>query len=154
MPSKELCLSVPSTPSAVVDARRRLSAQLRVWQLSLPAEALHDIELVAGELLANAVDHASQGGASVVVRLDGAVLRIEVCDSSDALPRRRSPGLDEESGRGLCIVAALADRWGAEHVPPGKRCWAEFGVVDGLGCSTSPVGGSGFTARSVREESR
>jgi hypothetical protein len=34
--------------------------------------------------------------------------------------------LDTESGRGLLLVAALADRWGVEPYPPGgKAVWAE-----------------------------
>ncbi len=40
---------------------------------------------------------------------------------------------DDESGRGLLIVAALADRWGSEPYPPsGKTVWAEcdFRAVD------------------------
>ncbi|MGW3253099.1 hypothetical protein ACWDCX_21355 [Streptomyces fungicidicus] len=33
---------------------------------------------------------------------------------------------DDESGRVLLIVTALADRWGAEPYPPGgKTVWAE-----------------------------
>ncbi|MFE7413956.1 ATP-binding protein [Streptomyces laurentii] len=33
---------------------------------------------------------------------------------------------DEESGRGLFLVAALADRWGIEYVTTGKRVWCEL----------------------------
>ncbi|MFC5958657.1 ATP-binding protein [Streptomyces pratens] len=58
------------------------------------------------------------------------VLRIAVTDArGNRLP---SPATDtatplhDESGRGLPIVIALADRWGTEPYPPsGKTVWAE-----------------------------
>ncbi|QIB47791.1 ATP-binding protein [Streptomyces aureoverticillatus] len=35
---------------------------------------------------------------------------------------------DDESGRGLALVAAFADRWGTEVGPePRKTVWAELG---------------------------
>lgn len=34
---------------------------------------------------------------------------------------------DGESGRGLVIVEALADRWGVGERVPGKIVWCEFG---------------------------
>jgi hypothetical protein len=38
--------------------------------------------------------------------------------------------VDSESGRGLLLVAALADHWGAEPYPPGdKTVWAEVGRI-------------------------
>ncbi|MGA5554892.1 ATP-binding protein [Streptomyces lavendulocolor] len=59
---------------------------------------------------------------------DGGVLRVEVTDTrADDLPRRRSSAPDAESGRGLLLVEALADRWGAGAGPaPQKTVWAEL----------------------------
>ncbi|WP_405976894.1 ATP-binding protein [Streptomyces sp. NBC_00988] len=58
----------------------------------------------------------------------GAVLRIEVTDTrGDCPPRTQHPTQDEESGRGLLIVEALADRWGWDPGPrPRKTVWAEL----------------------------
>jgi hypothetical protein len=45
----------------------------------------------------------------------------------DALPRHRHPSPDAESGRGLLLVEALANRWGTELGPvPRKTVWAEL----------------------------
>ena len=58
-----------------------------------------------------------------------AVLRIEVTDTrGEKLPvLGPAPQPDGESGRGLLLVAALADRWGTEpHHPVGKTVWAEL----------------------------
>ncbi|EFL33509.1 regulatory protein [Streptomyces viridochromogenes DSM 40736] len=57
-----------------------------------------------------------------------ATLRIEVTDTrAGDLPRHRPPTPDAESGRGLLLVEALADRWGVELGPvPRKTVWAEL----------------------------
>jgi len=62
----------------------------------------------------------------MVVRLFEAVLRIEVCDISPVLPQLGLPDEQSENGRGLFLVAALADRYGAEPTPTGKRCGADI----------------------------
>ncbi|WP_189327549.1 ATP-binding protein, partial [Streptomyces flaveus] len=42
------------------------------------------------------------------------------------------PQPDDESGRGLLLIAALADRWGTEpYAPSGKTVWAEVGSRSG-----------------------
>ncbi|MFE2758312.1 ATP-binding protein [Streptomyces halstedii] len=42
----------------------------------------------------------------------------------------KPPPGDAESGRGLLIVGALADRWGVEAGPvPRKTVWAEIDLV-------------------------
>ncbi|MFF2958382.1 ATP-binding protein [Streptomyces sp. NPDC057963] len=54
-------------------------------------------------------------------------VRIEVHDASDVQPKERSPESDKCGGRGLMLVAALADRWGREaRCGPGKVMWAEL----------------------------
>ncbi len=65
----------------------------------------------------------------------GVRLRIEVTDTlGERLPSvpgavKPPPG-DAESGRGLLIVEALADRWGVEAGPvPRKTVWAEIDLV-------------------------
>jgi hypothetical protein len=49
-------------------------------------------------------------------------------DANDTLPEPRTAALDEESGRGLTLVAALADTWGAEPREGGigKTVWYEL----------------------------
>jgi hypothetical protein len=55
-------------------------------------------------------------------------LRIEVMDTrGDDLPLHHRPAPDAESGRGLLLVDALADRWGVRLGPvPRKTVWAEI----------------------------
>jgi hypothetical protein len=57
-------------------------------------------------------------------------LRIEVTDTrGDRLPQTQLPLPDSESGRGLVLVDALADKWGvAPGLSPRKTVWAEVGL--------------------------
>ncbi|MFE0192485.1 ATP-binding protein [Streptomyces sp. NPDC058989] len=125
MDPQHLSFSVPGTTRAVAAARRQLVAELHDWGLPADSEALHTAELMAGELLSNAVQHAGPGAITLAARCDGNAIRVEVSDSNRELPRPRSPSEGDEHGRGLLIVAALADRYAVEPTESGKRCWAE-----------------------------
>lgn len=112
------------------DARRGVSAAVRRLFDNLAdtgvAVARHgDAELIAGELIVNAIRHTPDP-YRVSVDVDGQRVRIEVDDLSGQLPSRRTPALDEPGGRGLLLVEGLADRWGVELRPWGKRVWAEL----------------------------
>jgi hypothetical protein len=51
---------------------------------------------------------------------------VEVWDENVTLPAPNQPGLDDESGRGLMLVEALAERWGWDLAATGrgKIVWA------------------------------
>ncbi|MFD3518507.1 SpoIIE family protein phosphatase [Streptomyces sp. NPDC058657] len=114
-------------PEALAEARQLIRAAVRAWG----AEGRGDeIELVADELMVNALMH-TDGGAVLTVRMLTAPerrLRVEVADSSSALPRRREAGESAVSGRGLLLVDMLADVWGVEPRGEGKALWCEFNV--------------------------
>ncbi|MEW2415043.1 ATP-binding protein [Streptomyces sp. NPDC046866] len=110
-------------------ARAALRKALADWGL---AELEGDALLVASELLTNAVRHAVAPRDREIetrfVRLANGV-RVEVHDACPVRPVVRVPDEAGDSGRGLYLVAALADRWAVgERVGPGKRVWAELGV--------------------------
>lgn len=50
----------------------------------------------------------------------------EVTDASSTAPHLRRARLFDEGGRGLFIVAQLAQRWGTRHTRTGKTIWAEL----------------------------
>lgn len=88
---------------------------------------------VVAELAANAVTHGRIPGRDflLLVYVVGNTVRIEVTDTrADRLPHHpEQPAPDAESGRGLLIVDALADRWGVvPGLPPRKTVWAEIDV--------------------------
>ncbi|WP_411109493.1 ATP-binding protein [Streptomyces sp. c-19] len=85
---------------------------------------------VVAELATNAATHGRVAGRSfrlALLGLDGA-LRIEVTDTrAENLPRVQRTCPDDDSGRGLLLVEALADRWGTGLGPvPRKTVWADL----------------------------
>ncbi|MET8112727.1 ATP-binding protein [Streptomyces prasinus] len=88
--------------------------------------------LLIAELTANAALHGRVRGrnARLALALTPATLRIEVTDARGERLPAPTPVADAdsegESGRGLLLVASLADAWGCEpHHPGGKTVWAE-----------------------------
>jgi hypothetical protein len=62
---------------------------------------------------------------SLALTTDG-VLRVEVHGSGPGEVRVPKPRPDAEEGRGLLLVAAVADDWGVRERDPGKVVWCEF----------------------------
>lgn len=94
--------------------------------------------LLLSELVTNAVCHGRvPPGRRVGTRLTlgGGCLRIEVADANDDLPLPRTAGEDDESGRGLALVDALADGWGTYRRAGGvgKCVWVELRLPAGRG---------------------
>ncbi|MET7473612.1 SpoIIE family protein phosphatase [Streptomyces sp. NPDC005648] len=115
----------PGDPEALTHARHMIRAAVRAWGARDRAD---EVELVADELITNALMH-TEGSAIVTLRvLTGTDrrLRVEVEDSSSALPRRREAGESGVSGRGLLLVDLLTDVWGVEARGGGKCVWCEF----------------------------
>ncbi|MFI1161684.1 ATP-binding protein [Streptomyces sioyaensis] len=122
-----------SVPLSATRRGARLARLLAVEQLGSWGLPFDPARLLVAELAANAVLHGRVPGRSfrltlAVVPL--ATLRIEVTDTrGDRLPVRAPDGGGPlaESGRGLLLVAELADRWGVEEGPvPCKTVWAEL----------------------------
>jgi anti-sigma regulatory factor (Ser/Thr protein kinase) len=80
-------------------------------------------ELVASELAANAVRHASSPFTTRVLIGDGA-LRLAVTDRAPTPPGWSGFPVDRRHGLG--IVAALTRDWGVLPVPTGKTAWADI----------------------------
>lgn len=83
--------------------------------------------LLTSELVTNAIIHA-RSPVHLDLVMFASHVRVEVRDLSPAPPaRRRDRPLAAVPGRGLELVEALANRWGA-HVAPGGKCvWFELG---------------------------
>ncbi|MEW2355643.1 SpoIIE family protein phosphatase [Spirillospora sp. NPDC029432] len=113
---------LPAHPAAVRRARGLIRARLKQWGL---AELSPATELLASELVTNALTHADGRVTVRLVREGGLVC--EVFDSSDGRPRIRHDEGDDlaETGRGLHVVGRLARRWGVRRTAGGKAVWCE-----------------------------
>jgi anti-sigma regulatory factor (Ser/Thr protein kinase) len=107
--------------SDVARARRAVAA---IADAAQPGRSAAIVQ-VTSELAANAVEHA---GPPVELRAFATAQRVvvETTDRSALPPVRRQSGRDDERGRGLALVAALADAWGVRLGLGGKTTWAEF----------------------------
>jgi hypothetical protein len=86
-----------------------------------------DAELVATELVANVVDHASTR-CVVTISHHGPWLRIDVEDFYPcSIPTSPRVDLTASRGRGLLVVAGLSAEWGVRDLPAGKSVWAVLG---------------------------
>jgi anti-sigma regulatory factor (Ser/Thr protein kinase)/ABC-type transporter Mla MlaB component len=117
---------LPATPAAAASARQVVAEACRAWGL---AQLAGDAELVATELVANAVRHAAGSDLHLLVILRQRFVHVSVRDGSPQPPRRVLPDPETgEGGRGLILVDAVARGWGSTPIPDGKVVWATLSV--------------------------
>jgi serine phosphatase RsbU (regulator of sigma subunit)/anti-sigma regulatory factor (Ser/Thr protein kinase) len=107
---------------AVSDARGWVGETLLGWDLEPLAELA---ELLASELLTNALRHA-RGPIVLTVLLLDEIVSLGVSDGDQPLPRLRKVSDTDEGGRGLQLVSMLASRWGARATADGKVVWCDL----------------------------
>lgn len=112
-------------------SRSRTFFQEQAYAWKVADDTVETAVLLLSELMTNAYRHARVSpGREIGLRclLGDRGLRVEVSDASDALPWLRNVGPDDDSGRGLTLVAAFADAWGAypRCCGIGKTVWFEL----------------------------
>ncbi|EFL23498.1 MULTISPECIES: ATP-binding protein [Streptomyces] len=118
----------PAEPGSVRAARWLVRQALDDWGLS----ALGDVTaLLVSELVTNALRYASGPiGLRMYARRETgvprSVLMVEVSDPLDDPPHARTASPEDESGRGLELIARAALRWGTRHGRAGKTVWFEL----------------------------
>ncbi|WP_392842621.1 SpoIIE family protein phosphatase [Streptomyces sp. LN500] len=108
-------------PAAVSHARTHIAEKLTAWGLT---DAAPTTELIVSELVTNAIRHAQPPIQLRLINHAGSLV-CEVADGSSTSPHLRRARTLDENGRGLFIVAQLAERWGTRHNHHGKTIWAE-----------------------------
>jgi anti-sigma regulatory factor (Ser/Thr protein kinase)/anti-anti-sigma regulatory factor len=117
--------ALPATQEAGRPARALVREACLRWGLE---PLVPRAEVVATELVANAVRHAGGDVRIAVSRLDRH-LHIAVADGSPEPPRRRGPEPEPAlGGRGLLVVDAYASSWGCTPAARGKVVWATLRV--------------------------
>jgi anti-sigma regulatory factor (Ser/Thr protein kinase) len=122
--------TVLARPEAPAEARRALVG------LVLPETTRDDLALIVSELVTNSVRHAGLSPADpITVQLvnGSATVRLTVHDGGRGFassgPRESGAALMPD-GRGLLIVAKLADRWGVDSDSDGCTVWCELAVEE------------------------
>ncbi|MFG2787308.1 SpoIIE family protein phosphatase [Streptomyces sp. NPDC048419] len=137
-PSARTGTTLPGSPLAPGSARALVRAAAAEWtEARLPGtdhltdRLVDDAVLVVSELVTNAVVHA---GTEVVLECrleqDGRALVVEVADHHPSRAPRDSeaegPYETPEYGRGLRLVATLAESWGVTFRKGTKTVWARL----------------------------
>jgi anti-sigma regulatory factor (Ser/Thr protein kinase) len=105
--------------------RRSACAWLEATGITREADS---VVLLMNELITNALQHAP-GAVRVRMLLRQGLLRCEVLDTHQTRPIPHSPGDEDEDGRGLQLVDALASRWGWVIADGGKVVWFDLPVM-------------------------
>lgn len=124
--SLTLVVDVPRERALMFDVRGQARLAMRSW--ALLDEVVDTATLLASELATNALLHG-RGRVELRLRLTRDRLVLEAVDAGHHMPRRRRAEQDDEGGRGLHLVATLADRWGSRATDDGKVVWAELDLA-------------------------
>ncbi|MFE9682784.1 ATP-binding protein [Streptomyces sp. NPDC006285] len=90
-----------------------------------PADFIETAELLASELVTNALEHG-HGDVRVLLTFTDGRMRLDVRDGSPESPVLREASALDETGRGLFIVKAAADGWGVSE--DGTTTWCTLAL--------------------------
>ncbi|WP_433549502.1 ATP-binding protein [Streptomyces sp. CA-294286] len=112
-------------PKELAGLRRALRLHLSLWGLP---EMIDAAQVCVTELAANVIAHVGAGTpATLAVAMKGTSLRIEMHDpDTRVLPVLLDASGEAESGRGMVLVDALAERWGVDLRCDAKAVWCEL----------------------------
>lgn len=126
-----LTVVLPAQPESAARARAEVSAAMASWGLDDPGghhgRPLEVAELLVSEVVTNAVRY-SLGPIELQIRRGDTALWFEIADKDTRLPRLRHARGDDEGGRGLELVQALAGDWGTREIADGKVVWFRLDV--------------------------
>ncbi|MFI8945896.1 ATP-binding protein [Streptomyces sp. NPDC053750] len=136
-------------PGSPAQARRLTRARLNGW--SVCEDTCDTAALVVSELVTNAIVHTASTHIVCELHDGDDLVRIAVRDEGCA-PGQPHPAADQqpedEHGRGLLLVDALCDAWGAHEHGPGLLVWAELPRrADGPRDPDEPCNDLGWGAR-------
>ncbi|WUX63924.1 amino acid permease [Streptomyces sp. NBC_01431] len=117
---------LPPDPARVGDARTASTEQLVAWGLD---DLVFTTELIVSELVTNAIRYAA--GPVHIRLIRDETLICEVSDTGHTSPHLRHAETDDEGGRGLFIIAQMAQRWGTRYTATGKTIWVEQALPSG-----------------------
>jgi anti-sigma regulatory factor (Ser/Thr protein kinase) len=105
-------------------------AHLREVALRWRVGDVRTLELVATELLTNAIVHGRGRPILRVEHQGGERVRVEVGDAAPDRPQPVDPYDDHTRGLGLHIVAAVSAGWGVTDPAPGSKVvWADLDLA-------------------------
>lgn len=120
-------LTVPGRPEQAAAAR-----QFTARALGSGHPGAETAILLVSEMVTNSLRHSASAGEGgtitvTVITGPGGWVRAEVTDDGAAtMPAVRPAGADDEEGRGLQLVSALASAWGCGRAGQRTTTWFEL----------------------------
>lgn len=115
--------TTPISPENVQYLRHQVALTLADWGITKRAG---DVLIACSELLTNALRYGQTPLLTIhLVERDG-WLKVTVADSNPFPPYPTTADRDDEDGRGVYLLAVLADAWGFRAYGDGKDVVAEF----------------------------
>jgi anti-sigma regulatory factor (Ser/Thr protein kinase) len=123
---------LPADLTSPRQARAAIRQALATWRMDQLSD---DAELLASELVANAAEHGDGRPIGLALHRHSEPderpgVTCEVTDTAPEYGRRQALGPDSERGRGLTIVAALAQSSGVRASQAGKTSWFTLALTD------------------------
>ena len=116
-------------PEAPAEARTLVRTAIRNWEVPVDP---YVAALLTSELVTNAIRH--ERGETVTLAIDCSrdQLRVDVHDTSRSVPAPVRAPAEAETGRGLTLVATLADEWGFYPTLWGKAVYFTLAFQPGF----------------------
>jgi anti-sigma regulatory factor (Ser/Thr protein kinase) len=123
---------LPADLTSARQARAAIRQALAAWNMD---RLSGDAELMASELVANAAEHGDGAPISLALHRHAEPgadpgITCEVTDTAPEFTTGQAAGPDAERGRGLAIVAALAEASGVRASQAGKTSWFTLALTD------------------------
>ncbi|MFE5111344.1 ATP-binding protein [Streptomyces sp. NPDC056663] len=128
----------------VFQARDAASIFLQLWDME--DSLIEDVKLTVSELVTNALEHGYGRVTLKITELAG-VVTVGVSDCNPAPARIRSAAQEDLTGRGLMLVAGLAQAWGVSE--DGYTTWAKFSWRDRQNAPPRRPGAVGVRPKSI-----
>ncbi|WP_162603877.1 ATP-binding protein [Streptomyces sp. CS014] len=121
----------PRKATSPTRARNDAAAAVGAWGLDVLSDT---VQILVSEMVTNALVHTSTPRIGMTLTRTGPhTVRVAVTDNASTVCAGAEPDEDDENGRGLLLIEALASRWGQTPTPGGKQVWAELDTHHGEG---------------------
>ena len=117
-------------PAAAGEARSQVRAAICSWDVPVDPDVA---VLLTSELVTNAIMREASGTVTLAISCSCDQLCVEVHDTSCFMPVLLDAPAGAETGRGLMLVGALSDGWGAYRTPVGKAVYFTLTFQPGFG---------------------
>jgi hypothetical protein len=117
---RERRISLTAEPAAAGAARNQVRAAIDAWDVPIDVPVA---VLLTSELVTNAIRQETGETVMLVITCACGQLRVDVHDTSRAMPVLVDGPADAETGRGLMLVASLSADWGYYPTRVGKAVY-------------------------------